>query len=101
MEGSESFLTRAQKLNLETGQLRWPELERHFARGVVVVVSPELDLLDIAAAFVDDNSVRVQKLLADHRVWKAELEDAALWQNSDVVLWAVVAAPWVLVQSAV
>ena len=40
-----SDLLRA-KLNLETAQLGWPELERHFARGDVIKVAIGVDLVD-------------------------------------------------------
>lgn len=43
MTGSVDIL-RA-KLNAETGKLVWNELERHFARGVVIKVAGDLDLL--------------------------------------------------------
>ena len=38
------------KLNAETGKLAWKELERHFARGVVVKVAGDLDLVEVALA---------------------------------------------------
>jgi len=95
---SESVLTAADKLNLETGRLGWPELQRHFARGVVVVVDEALDLIDIAAAFVDDDSDRVENLMARRQVWKADTADADCWNREGAEFWAVVAAPWVLVQ---
>lgn len=37
------------KLNLETSRIHWHELQTYFARGQVVRVSPDLDLLDVAA----------------------------------------------------
>ena len=37
-----------EKLNLETARIQWAELERHFARGVVIVIDENLDLPNIA-----------------------------------------------------
>jgi len=85
-------------LNAETGRIRWHELERHFARGAVVRVAPNLDLVAVAAAFVRDDRRRVEVWLTSGEVRRASGEDAASWHQRDPELWAVVAAPWVLVQ---
>ncbi|QGM21136.1 DUF2288 family protein [Spiribacter sp. 2438] len=86
------------RLNTETGRIRWHELERHFARGVVVRVTPDLDLVAVAAAFVRDDEATVMDWMNARRVWRAGTEDARDWHRRDPELWAVVAAPWVLVQ---
>lgn len=88
----------ADRLNLETGRIRWSELQRHFARGVVIVVSETLDLVDIAAAFIDDDDQRVKNLMEKGLVRRAETGDATTWNAGNSEFWAVVAAPWVLVQ---
>ena len=85
-------------LNAETGRIRWTELERHFARGVVVRVDPALDLVAVAAAFVRDDEAAVMDWMTAGRVWRAVAEDARDWHARDPELWAVVAAPWVRVQ---
>ncbi|PWG62565.1 DUF2288 domain-containing protein [Sediminicurvatus halobius] len=86
------------RLNTETGRISWAELERHFARGSVVRVAPNLDLVAVAAAFVRDDRPKVEVWLTSGEVRKATGEDAADWNRRDPALWAVVAAPWVLVQ---
>ncbi|MBY5269381.1 DUF2288 domain-containing protein [Spiribacter salinus] len=86
------------RLNTETGRITWGELERHFARGVVVRVQPELDLVEVAAAFVRDDEPAVMAWMTARQVWRASAEDARDWHDRDPALWAVVAAPWVLVQ---
>ncbi|HCP22120.1 MAG TPA: DUF2288 domain-containing protein, partial [Marinobacter hydrocarbonoclasticus] len=43
------------KLNLETSRIHWHELQTYYARGQVVRVAPELDLLNVAAQFAADN----------------------------------------------
>jgi hypothetical protein len=86
------------KLNLETAQLAWPELERHFARGVVVKVAAGVDLVDAALQVAENNTATVQQWLADGRLAKAELADAEDWHARQPMFWAVVVAPWVLIQ---
>lgn len=88
------------KLNLETARLAWPELERHFARGVVVRVKPGFDLVDAALQVAENNAEAVQAWLADGTLARAEMEDAQRWHAAQQVFWGVVVAPWVLVQEA-
>lgn len=86
------------KLNAETGKLAWTELERHFARGVVVKVAGDLDLVDVAVAMSHDDKASVEAWLMQGRVVRASSDDAMLWHAQQSRFWAVVAAPWVLIQ---
>jgi hypothetical protein len=86
------------KLNLETAPLAWPELERHFARGSVIKVAPGMDLVDTALHVAENNAATVQEWLEDGRIARAELADAEDWYARQPMFWAVVVAPWVLVQ---
>jgi len=86
------------KLNLETAQLAWPELERHFARGDVIKVAVGVDLVDAALHVAENNTATIQEWLVDGRIARAELADAEGWHARQPMFWAVVVAPWVLVQ---
>lgn len=86
------------RLNGEIGKLGWNELERHFARGVLVKVGPSLDLVEVAAAMIRDDKAAVESWLASGRIARASSEDAVAWNARRPEFWAVVTAPWVLVQ---
>ena len=86
------------KLNQETGRMRWEELQRFFAAGLVVLVADSLDLIEVAVAFTNDDKNTVQAWLAQGTVAKASDEQAAAWLEKDAQLWAVVVRPWILVQ---
>jgi len=86
-------------LNLETGRLSWAEAERHFARGVVLKVAAELDLLEVAAAMAEDDKAAFALWLETGRVARASTADAIRWHEHQAEFWAVVVAPWVLVQA--
>lgn len=86
------------KLNAETGRVAWQELQRHFARGVVVNVSAQLDLVEVAFHFTRDNQAVVNDWLEQGLVAQATADDAKGWHDSQCKFWAVVVAPWVLVQ---
>lgn len=85
-------------LNLETGRLAWAEAERHFARGVVVKVEAGLDLVAVAAAMVADDKTAFSRWLESGQVARAGSADAARWNAARSEFWAVVVAPWLLVQ---
>ena len=86
------------KLNLETAQLAWAELERHFARGDVIRVAVGTDLIDAALLIAENNAAEAQVWLADGRIARADMSDAEDWHARQPQFWAVVVAPWVLVQ---
>jgi hypothetical protein len=94
MSHSESL----EKLAAQSGVIAWSELQRHFARGVVVVVSPPLDLLGVAAAMARDDAVMLGDWMQSSRVLRATDEHARQWELAQPALRAVVVAPWVLVQ---
>ncbi len=85
-------------LNAQTGRLTWPELARHFARGVVVVVDTSLDLVDTATCLVRDDAAGLERLHGQQLLHRATDEDALAWEAENPEFWAVVVAPWVVVQ---
>lgn len=86
------------KLNTETAKVAWAELQRHHARGVVVCVAGEIDLIDVAVAMAQDDGARISQWMQAGQVDKATDEQAREWLVRDPALWSVVVAPWVLVQ---
>ncbi|WP_455375316.1 DUF2288 domain-containing protein [Kaarinaea lacus] len=86
------------KLNQETGKINWSELQRHFARGIVIVVDPDLDLVKIAEQISEDQDEIVKSLLDAAKISRATDEDAIRWNKHNQDFWAIVIAPWVLVQ---
>ncbi|AOU98746.1 hypothetical protein BI364_12920 [Acidihalobacter yilgarnensis] len=85
-------------LNAETAKIEWAELERHFAHGSVVKVDAPLDLVEVAICMVRDDSETLRGWMTDGALAKATEADARAWVARKPVFWAVVAAPWVLVQ---
>jgi hypothetical protein len=88
-----------QRLENEIGSIDWPGLERHFARGVLVWIDPGLKLVDVAVSVVNDETESVALLMESGRIRRVTTEDALTWQQSKTTFRALVAAPWVLVQS--
>ena len=76
------------QLNTETGPIRWAELERHFARGVVVRVDPALDLVAVAAAFVRDDEPTVMEWIKAGKVARGRIGEEQDWHQRDADRWA-------------
>ncbi|MGB1191887.1 MAG: DUF2288 family protein [Pseudomonadales bacterium] len=82
----------------QTAQLAWSELARFFAAGKVLFVDSQLNLVEVAAAVSADDTDQVTKWLELQQLLPVNDKQAADWQQCDQRLWAVVTAPWVLVQ---
>ena len=94
-------LSLREKLNLETAQINWLDLQTFYARGQVVVVSDQLDLVDVAVKLREDDSAQFEKWLEEGAVSYVKDEQALQWYEAKKSLWAVVVLPWVLVQDKV
>jgi hypothetical protein len=82
----------------QTARIHWHELQTYYAHGSVIVVSPELDLVEVAVQLGMDNTARFQRWIETADVVAVSDEQALLWHEENPSLWTVVAAPWVLVQ---
>jgi len=87
-----------QKINLETGLIEWSELARYFAKGMVVAISHELDLIEVAERFAADDQIQVASWIEQKKITRAQDDDARRWHAQNTEFWSVVVAPWVLVQ---
>ncbi|MCX7093374.1 MAG: DUF2288 domain-containing protein [Methylobacter sp.] len=87
-----------EKVNLETSQIAWKELQRFFAAGTAVFVASDLDLVDVAYQFSVDNKDQVALWLQHNQVALVSDRQALEWFDADADVWAVVVKPWVLVQ---
>ena len=96
-EVSQQEIFRA-KLNLETAQMPWRDMQRFFASGAALFVSPELDLVEAAFQMSRDNTAMIEKWMKAGKFGKVTDDQARCWLEADALLWAVVVSPWVLVQ---
>jgi len=85
-------------LNGQAGKIEWPGLVRHFARGMIICVDCKLDLIEVAELMVKDQADQVSTLYQDKKLRRAQDDDAIRWEAEATEFWAVVVAPWVLVQ---
>lgn len=87
------------KVNLETSRIAWKDLQRFFACGAAIMVSAQLDLVEVALQFAEDNRTQVAAWLSSGAVGRVQDEQALAWYAADADVWAVVVSPYVLVQA--
>lgn len=95
---AEDKVRLSEKLNLETAEIAWKDLQTFFAGGSVVYVEPGLDLILVAEQLAADNSALFAEWMAEGKVANVSDQQAQQWYESEAVMWAVVIKPWVLVQ---
>ena len=86
------------KLNQDTAKIRWSSLTEYQVQEAVVEVDSSLDLILVGCEFVRDNREQVEDWLRKGLVAKVSDDKAKLWAQDNREMWAVVVAPWVLVQ---
>lgn len=96
MPGTENELKA--KLNQETARINWEELQRFYASGSLVAVAAGIDLIEVACHFSTDNKQAVELLLGTGKVFRPDDQLAREWFDRKASHWAIVIAPWVLVQ---
>ena len=99
MSSFESVNEIKARLNLETSCIHWRDLQTYYARGQVVRVAADTDLLDVACELVADNKAQFEHWLASGKVGEVTPDLARTWHQNNAELWAVVIPPWVLVQN--
>ncbi|GAA5483594.1 DUF2288 domain-containing protein [Haloferula sargassicola] len=88
-----------EKISKYTGEVGWSYLRPHFERDALIWVDPELDLGQVAKAFIGDDSVRVADWLGNGDLVRVGKLHAAQWEAGDELFTAVVVTPFVLMQA--
>lgn len=86
------------KVNLETSKISWLELQRFFAAGLAIAVDRQLDLVEVACQFANDNKAQVENWLQSQLIAPVSDQQAQTWHDNNAEVWAVVVKPWILVQ---
>jgi hypothetical protein len=80
-------------------QAEWSWLSPHADRDAVIIVSANLNLLDVGVAIANDNTSSVQQWITDQLLYKPSLEQKIIWdQNQSKRFNALIVQPYVLIQ---
>ncbi len=88
-------------LTAEVLACRWPDLEPHHKRDGLVLVRPDLDLIDAAVAVATNRTDRIEVWLAVGRLVRPDADAVAALAERDPRLQFVIVQPWVLAQELV
>jgi hypothetical protein len=84
---------------VDEAQLEW--LKPHIRQDRVVVVHPQLDLLDVGVAIAQDDVTAVQRWISEQLLHKPLPEELVDWNSNDSMrLQALIVQPYVLVQES-
>ncbi|WP_251359956.1 DUF2288 family protein [Kangiella sp. TOML190] len=86
------------KLNGETAVVAWPEIERFFAKGNLLLIQQGVDLINCAADMSLDNGQEIAKLIDQEKIQAMPIEFVKANCKADTQFWTVVVAPYILVQ---
>jgi len=80
-------------------EAEWEWLQPHALRDSLIVVEPQLDLLDVGVAIANDNTLSVQHWIAEHLIHKPSSREIATWEHSQGQRFtALIVQPYVLIQ---
>ncbi len=96
--GSDHAATLRNEFHSQTARICWHELQTYYAHGSTVQVAADLDLVEVAVRLALDDKARFEAWISAGQVGPVSDEQARAWYDANEELWAVVAAPWVLVQ---
>ena len=99
-DGDPADIERARILG-ETARIEWADLQRWFASGNAIYVSPDLDLVETAYQLSQDNTAKFREWMSSGQIDQVSDERAHDWLDANALMWTVVIKPWVLVQPAV
>lgn len=97
-EGSDREALLRREFLGQTARIPWRDLQTYYAHGAVIRVGPDLDLVEVAVQLGLDNKARFETWTGAGQVAPVSEAEALAWFEVEATLWAVVAAPWVLVQ---
>ena len=85
---------------VDEAELEW--LKPHIQKDVVILVVPELDLLDVAVAIASDNTQSVQHWIGEQLLVKPSPESLNRWNtNPNQRFQATIVQPYILVKELV
>ena len=94
-------LTTQQRFEKELARISFQELQKFFAKGMMVIVGNELSVIDVALKLHQDDKQVIDQWIKAGSIVRAHDEHAKKWVTQRAELMAVTVAPWVLVQEIV
>jgi len=86
------------KLKNEIGTANWPLLKPHAERGVLLIIHPQLDLLEVAAQMAEDRTEMIRMWLDGGQIVRPTSEQMEIWETGDSIFTCIIVQPFILIQ---
>lgn len=89
-----------QQLAEAVGPARWDWLQPHAKRDAVIVVTAEMDLVEVGVALAEDKAANVRRWIEEQAIYKPLPEQLSTWneQAQASTFEALIVAPFVLIR---
>ena len=87
-----------QELKQECAPIYYQEIERFFAKGMLVLVEVDLDIIDVGLLIQADDTQQLNQLIKQEKVIRVNDKHAIKWHKQEAQLLVLTAVPWLLVQ---
>ncbi len=87
-----------QDIKQECAPIAYNEIEQFFARGMLILVAEDLDIIDVALVIQADDTKQINEWISQEKVIRVHDNYALEWSKRETILMAVTAVPWLLVQ---
>jgi len=98
MTNTEHNPSARERYEQEAAKIAFVELQKHFAKGILICVDPGLDLIEVALTMHQDDAQQIEAWMSTQQLERAHDEHAMKWLAEQTEFLAVTVAPWVLVQ---
>ncbi len=93
------MLPTKEELALTVDEAEWDWLRAHLERGGLIVVAPELDLVDTGSKVASNDAAAVDGLIASGKLAKPSQEQLAAWnEQREKRFSTLIISPFVLIQ---
>lgn len=82
------------------GPARWDWLQPHAKRDAVIVVTAEMDLVEVGIALAEDKATNVRRWIDEQAIYKPLPDQLSAWNDraEDSTFEALIVAPFVLIR---
>jgi hypothetical protein len=87
-----------EKLKNEIGTANWPLLKSHAERGVLLIIHPQLDLLEVAIQVAEDRAEQIRMWLDSSKITRPTQAQMEQWETGDTIFTCVIVQPFILIQ---
>jgi len=87
-----------EKLKNEIGTADWSLLKPHAERGVLLIIHPQLDLLEVAVQIAEDQTEQIRMWLDGGKITRPTPARLKEWETGETIFTCIIVHPFVLVQ---